>query len=113
MVKRRKNNGGSSMEVDNDGAAGWTTEQAMDTSDFVPLEQPGAPKQKDHLGVKIRPKRGKSTQKQKRRLAMKLDKALAVADRKSTKSSKQLSKTEHKKATKQLWVGKAKGASLQ
>ena len=46
----------------------------MDTSDFVALEQPGAPKQKDRMGVKIRPKRGKSTQKQKRRLAMKLDK---------------------------------------
>ncbi|CAL8468062.1 g7601 [Coccomyxa elongata] len=113
MVKRRKGKGQSSMEVDNDSTAGWTTEQAMDTSDFVPLEQSGAPKQKDHMGVKIRPKRGKSSQKQKRRLAMKLDKALAVADRKTTKSSKQFSKTEQKKATKQLWVGKAKGVSLQ
>ncbi len=46
----------------------------MDTSDFVPLEEPGAPRQKNHMGTKIRPKRGKSTQKQKRRLAMKLDK---------------------------------------
>ncbi len=44
----------------------------MDTSDFVSLEQPdGDPKQK---GPKLKPKRGKATQKQKRRLALKLDK---------------------------------------
>lgn len=47
---------------------------AMDTSDFVSLEQPGAPKQK---GPKLKAKRGKSTQKQKRRLAIKLDKVLS------------------------------------
>ena len=47
---------------------------AMDTSDFVSLEQPSAPKQK---GPKLKAKRGKSTQKQKRRLAIKLDKVLS------------------------------------
>ena len=46
-------------------------------------------------------------------LVLLLAQALAVADRKTTKNSKHLSKTEQKKATKQLWVGKAKGVSLQ
>jgi len=45
----------------------------MDTSDFLSLEKP-SPKQKDSLGVKMKPKRGKSSQKQKKRLALKLDK---------------------------------------
>ncbi|KAK9901640.1 hypothetical protein WJX75_006068 [Coccomyxa subellipsoidea] len=109
MVKRRKNKVADGMEVDNDVATGNRSTQAMDTSDFVSLEQPGAPKQK---GPKLKAKRGKSTQKQKRRLAIKLDKALSVADRKATKNSKGSFRKEQKNAIKQLWVGKERSGGL-
>ena len=52
----------------------------MDTTDFVPLKQPAAAGKKQQLRglgmqpVKLKPKRGRSTKKQKRRQAAKLDK---------------------------------------
>lgn len=38
------------------------------------LDEPDGQKQKQHLGLKVKAKRGKATHKQKRRLAAKLDK---------------------------------------
>ncbi|EIE20735.1 hypothetical protein COCSUDRAFT_48382 [Coccomyxa subellipsoidea C-169] len=110
MVKRRKNKGAFGMDVDSDVGAGDKVAQEMDTSDFVSLEQPdGELKQK---GPKLKPKRGKATQKQKRRLALKLDKALSVADRRATKNSKGSFRKEQKNSMKQLWVGKEKSGGL-
>ena len=55
--------------------------ETMDTSDFVPLKEPAAAgrKRQQQRGlsmqpVKLKPKRGRSTKKQKRRQAAKLDK---------------------------------------
>ena len=45
-------------------------------ADFVPMEDSPAPSRgkRDPLGVKVKPKRGKSSRKQKQRIALKLDK---------------------------------------
>ena len=47
-------------------------------ADFVPMEDTPAPTRgkRDPLGVKVKPKRGKSSRKQKQRIALKLDKVM-------------------------------------
>ena len=47
-------------------------------ADFVPMEDTPAPSRgkRDPLALKVKPKRGKSSRKQKQRIALKLDKVM-------------------------------------
>ena len=55
-----------------------TTAIAGTGADLVPMEDTPAPSRgkRDSLAVKVKPKRGKSSRKQKQRIALKLDKVM-------------------------------------
>ncbi|CAK0770685.1 hypothetical protein CVIRNUC_003792 [Coccomyxa viridis] len=77
-------------------------------ADFVPMEDTPAPTRgkRDPLGVKVKPKRGKSSRKQKQRIALKLDKAMAASDRSVARVQKRTQKGGQRQSLKHLWNNK-------
>lgn len=82
-------------------------------ADFVAIDEETKKQTRDPLSVKVKPKRGKSSRKQKQRLAIKLDKALATSDRSAAKSQKKSHQSTQRQSLKHLWSSKDKPPTLK
>lgn len=100
MVKKVKKRSTYDMQEDTPVQKAASAQADIDTS-AAALEQKSAPK--FSIKAKTR-KRGQHTATQQRRKQMKFDKALGVADRKSTKAIKLSSANQRKQHAKGLWT---------
>ncbi|CAL5220050.1 g2000 [Coccomyxa viridis] len=88
------------------------TEHKGKGAEFMAIDKPPKQQARDPLAVKLKPKRGKSSRKQKQRMALKLDKALATSDRSNAKTQKRSQKSSQKQSLKHLWSTKDSAPSL-
>ncbi|KAK9819854.1 hypothetical protein WJX72_003317 [[Myrmecia] bisecta] len=81
---------------------------AMDTTEGLPMLQPEQPGL-SHLSMKgkVIAKRGNRTRMQKKRKNLKLAKALAVVDKRDTRTHKVGLHKQFKKETKTLWLNES------
>lgn len=102
MVKKVKKQTTYDMQEDVPVQEAAAAQTGVDTEDTGHSRQAAPAVQQHNIKVKAR-KRGQKTATQQRRKQAKLDKALGIADKKSTKAVKLSNVKQRKQHAKQLW----------